>query len=118
MVGAEALLPDMYTRLGNGLQGYFPFTDDDLDIFITHIEGDTQHMEEGHGAGPFVRHRPSSAAISRSWPVLPVIGSTSVGTPYGRRVIELFRRPLPREPSRASRWESPPPDGPGGSPSS
>lgn len=47
MVGAEALLPDMYTRLVDGLRKAFSFTDDDLDIFITHIEGDTQHMEEG-----------------------------------------------------------------------
>lgn len=47
MVGAEALLPDMYTRLVNGLRKSFSFTDDDLDIFIIHIEGDTEHMEEG-----------------------------------------------------------------------
>lgn len=47
MVGAEALLPDMYTRLVEGLRKSFTFTDDELDIFITHIEGDTQHMEEG-----------------------------------------------------------------------
>ncbi len=47
MVGAEALLPDMYTRLVNGLKASFNLSDDDLDIFITHIEGDTQHMEEG-----------------------------------------------------------------------
>jgi pyrroloquinoline quinone (PQQ) biosynthesis protein C len=47
MVGAEALLPDMYTRLVEGLKKFFSFSDDELDIFITHIEGDTQHMEEG-----------------------------------------------------------------------
>jgi len=47
MVGVEALLPDMYTRLVEGLRKSFSFTDDELDIFITHIEGDTQHGEEG-----------------------------------------------------------------------
>jgi pyrroloquinoline quinone (PQQ) biosynthesis protein C len=47
MVGAEALLPDMYMRLVPPLKQHFSLTDDQLDIFITHIEGDVLHMEEG-----------------------------------------------------------------------
>ena len=47
MVGGEGLLPDFYIRLVAGLRKNFAFTDKDLDIFIVHIEGDLEHVEEG-----------------------------------------------------------------------
>ena len=47
MVGGESLLPDFYMRLVPLLRENFGFTDQDLDIFIVHIEGDLEHAEEG-----------------------------------------------------------------------
>ena len=47
MVGGESTLPDFYTRLYPPLMKYYGFSEEELAIFIIHIEGDTEHMEEG-----------------------------------------------------------------------
>ncbi len=47
MVGGESTLPAFYTRLYPPLIKYYGFTEEELAIFIIHIEGDTEHMEEG-----------------------------------------------------------------------
>lgn len=47
MLGGEATLPAFYARLYPPLMKYYGFTEEELAIFIVHIEGDTEHMEEG-----------------------------------------------------------------------
>lgn len=47
MLGGEGSLPAFYQRLYPPLKKYYGFTDEELEIFIIHIEGDTEHMEEG-----------------------------------------------------------------------
>ena len=46
-LGSEAPLPAFYARLYPPLMKYYGFSEDELAIFIIHIEGDTEHMEEG-----------------------------------------------------------------------
>lgn len=47
MVGGEGMLPDLYIRMVQALKKYYDFTDEELDIFIVHIEGDIEHSNEG-----------------------------------------------------------------------
>ena len=47
MLGGESPLPEFYERLYPPLIKYYGFTEEELAIFIIHIEGDTEHMEEG-----------------------------------------------------------------------
>ena len=47
MVGGEAVFPDLCIRLSAILKKNFGFTDEDLALFIVHIEGDTEHANEG-----------------------------------------------------------------------
>ena len=53
MVGGEAMLPDLYIRMVQAMKKHFDFTDEELDIFIVHIEGDLEHSAEGR---KLVRH--------------------------------------------------------------
>ena len=47
MVGGEAMLPDLYIRMVQAMKKHYTFTDQELDIFIVHIEGDIEHSNEG-----------------------------------------------------------------------
>ena len=47
MLGGEGSLPAFYARLYPPLMKYYGFSEEELAIFIIHIEGDTEHMNEG-----------------------------------------------------------------------
>ena len=47
MVGSELLFSPTCTRLVNALKKHYDMSDDDVEVFHVHIEGDTYHGEQG-----------------------------------------------------------------------